>query len=71
MKIISKQEAHSKTIENVLASLRIEQLVSSDFVVKGLNDCMAGKKTTAELLHEFKSHHAAQIGQQAVDQLQS
>lgn len=59
MKKISKQEARSKTVENVLASLRIEKLTPSDFVVKGLNACMAGKKTTAELLQEVKRHHAA------------
>lgn len=59
MKKISKQEARSKTVENVLASLRIEKLTPSDFVVKGLNACMAGKKTTADLLQEVKRHHAA------------
>lgn len=59
MKKISKQEARSKTVENVLASLRIEKLTPSDFVVKGLNACMVGKKTTAELLQEVKRHHAA------------
>lgn len=69
MKTISKQEARSKTVENVLASLRIENLTPSDFVVKGLNACMAGKKTTADLLQEVKRHHAALIGQQSVDQL--
>ena len=59
MKTLSKQEARSKTVENVLASLRIEKLTPSDFVVKGLNACMAGKKTTADLLQEVKRHHAA------------
>lgn len=59
MKTISKQEARSKTVENVLASLRIEKLTPSDFVVKGLNACMAGMKTTADLLQEVKRHHAA------------
>lgn len=59
MKKISKQEARSKAVENVLASLRIEQLTPSDFVVKGLNACMAGKKTTADLLQEVVRHHAA------------
>lgn len=59
MKTISKQEARSKTVENVLASLRIEKLTPSDFVVKGLNACMAGQKTTADLLQEVKRHHAA------------
>lgn len=57
MKKISKQEARSKTVENVLASLRMEQLKPSDFVVKGLNACMAGKKTTADLLQEVMRHH--------------
>lgn len=59
MKTISKQEARNKTVENVLASLRIEKLTPSDFVVKGLNACMAGKKTTADLLQEVKRHHDA------------
>ena len=59
MKTISKQEARSKTVENVLASLRIEKLTPSDFVVKGLNACMAGEKTTTDLLQEIKRHHAA------------
>lgn len=57
MKKISKQEARSKTVENVLASLRIEKLTPSDFVVKGLNEIMAGKKTTDELLQEIMRHH--------------
>jgi hypothetical protein len=57
MKKISKQEARNKTVENVLASLRMEQLTPSDFVVKGLNACMAGKKSTDELLQEVLRHH--------------
>lgn len=57
MKKISRQEARSKTVENVLASLRMEQLTPSDFVVKGLNACAAGKKTTADLLQEVVRHH--------------
>jgi hypothetical protein len=69
MKKISKQMARSKAVDNVLASLRIEQLTPSDFVVKGLNACMTGQKTTAELLQEVIRHHAALIGQQPVDQL--
>ena len=59
MKKISKQEARSKAVENVLASLRIEQLTPSDFVVKGLNACIDGKKTTADLLQEVIRHHVA------------
>ena len=69
MKKFSKQMARSKTVDNVLASLRIEQLTPSDFVVKGLNACMAGKKTTAELRQEVIRHHAALFSQQFVDQL--
>lgn len=65
MKKISKQMARSKAVDNVLASLRIEQLTPSDFVVMGLNACMAGQKTTAELRQEVIRHHS----QQFVDQL--
>jgi len=69
MKKTGQPEARSKAVENVLASLRIEQLTPSDFVVKGLNACMAGKKTTADLLQEVRRHHAALWGQQPADQL--
>lgn len=57
MKKISKQEARSRTVENVLASLRMEQLTPSDFVVRGLHEIMAGKKTTDELRQEIMRHH--------------
>ena len=57
MKKISKQMARSKAASNVLASLRIEQLIPSDFVVKGMNECMNGEKTTVNLLQEVMRHH--------------
>ena len=57
MKKISKQMARSKAVGNVLASLRIEQLIPSDFVVKGMNACMSGEKTTANLRQEVMRHH--------------
>ena len=57
MKKISKQMARSKAVSNVLASLRIEQLIPSDFVVKGMNACMSWKKTTTNLLQEVMRHH--------------
>lgn len=36
MKKISRQAERSKVVENVLASLRIEQLTPGDYVVKGM-----------------------------------
>jgi Antitoxin VbhA len=69
MKKISKQMARSKAVANVLASLRIEQLTPSDFVVKGLDSCTAGQKTTTELVQEVIRHHSVLIRQQPFDQL--
>ena len=46
MKKISKQAVRSKAVENVLASLRIEQLTPGDYVVRGLNACLNGQMTT-------------------------
>ncbi|MDP2828196.1 MAG: antitoxin VbhA family protein [Sulfuricellaceae bacterium] len=57
MKKISKQVARSKTVENVLASLRIEKLVPGDYVIKGMNACVSGKNTTANVLQEVIRHH--------------
>ena len=56
MKKISKQEVRSKTATNVLACLRMEALTPSDFVVTGLHEIMAGKKTSDELLQEIMRH---------------
>lgn len=39
-----------------LASLRIELLIPSDFVIKGMNACMSGEKTSANLLQEVMRH---------------
>ena len=57
MKKISKQAVRSKAVENVLASLRIEQLTPGDYVVRGLNACMNGQMTTAKVLQEVMRHH--------------
>jgi len=39
----SRQAARDKTIDNVIASLRIENLAPSETVVQGLHDCLTGK----------------------------
>lgn len=57
MKSITRQAAHKKAISNVLASLRIEKLVPRDEVVKGMKDCAAKKRTTAQVLQEVMQHH--------------
>ena len=59
MKKISKQAVRGKSVENVLASLRIEQLTPGDYVVKGMNACVSGKNTTANVLQEVMRHHVA------------
>jgi hypothetical protein len=59
MKKISKQAVRSKTVENVLASLRIERLIPGDYVVKGMNACLSGKQTTTSVLQEVMRHHVA------------
>lgn len=57
MKKITRQTAHTKAVGNIVASLRIEQLTPSDFVVAGMRDCMSGKNTTTHLLEEVKRRH--------------
>lgn len=57
MKKISKQAVRSKSVENILASLRVEQLTPGDYVVKGMNACVSGKNTTANVLQEVMRHH--------------
>jgi hypothetical protein len=57
MKKISKQAARSKVVGNVLASLRIEHLTPGDYVIKGLNACLNGQKTSADVLLEVMRHH--------------
>ena len=61
MKIITKQEIRSKVVGNVLASLRIEELQPSAEVVRGLNACMAGQETTANLRQQVISRHVTLI----------
>lgn len=57
MKKISKQVVRSKAVGNVLASLRIEKLVPGDYVIEGMNACLSGKSTTANVLQEVMRHH--------------
>ncbi len=57
MKKISKQAIRQKTVANVLATLRIEQLTPSPSVVDGLRTCLAGKTTSDKLLADVISHY--------------
>jgi len=59
MKTISKQEVRRKVVGNVLASLRIEKLQPSAEVVRGLNACMAGQETTANLHQQVMKRHVS------------
>jgi hypothetical protein len=61
MKTITKQEIHSKVVGNVLASLRIEELRPSAELVRGLNACMAGQETTANLHQQVINRHVTLI----------
>ena len=45
MKTISRSTKREKTVANVLATLRIEQLTPSPNVISGLRTCMTGKTT--------------------------
>lgn len=57
MKKISKQTVRSKAVGNVLASLRIEHLTPGEYVVRGMNDCVKGQETTANVLQEVLRRH--------------
>lgn len=59
MKTISKQAARDKTIGNIVASLRIEDLAPRPAVIAGLKACMAGKATTDTVLAGVIRHHVA------------
>ena len=59
MKTISKQEIRRKVVGNVLASLRIEKLQPSAEVAHGLNACMAGQETTANLHQQVMKRHVS------------
>ncbi|GAB1395149.1 hypothetical protein MASR1M60_33130 [Rhodocyclaceae bacterium] len=48
-----------RAIGNVLATLRIEQLAPSDFVVQGMQACLDGRETTAKLREEVMRRHVA------------
>ena len=57
MKKISKETARRKSVSNVLASLRIEHLMPSEYVVTGLKACLSGQHTTSQVLQEVMRHH--------------
>lgn len=57
MKTISKSAARSKTVANIVASLRIEQLTPSAQVVQGLQSCLAGDSTTGQVLANVIQQH--------------
>jgi hypothetical protein len=57
MKTISKAVVQSKSVSNVLASLRIESLSPSVFVENGMRECLAGRKSTKALLEEAVLRH--------------
>ena len=57
MKKISKQAVRDQAVNSVLASLRIENLTPSEYVIEGLNACMREQETTTNLLQEVKRRH--------------
>lgn len=57
MKKISKMNARQKTVSNILATLRIEQLTPSPGVVEGLGHCLTGQTTTEQLRNRIFSRH--------------
>lgn len=59
MKTISRLDAQQKSVTNVLASLRIEQLTPRPSVIEGLRTYIAGKTSTDNLLAEVVNHHVA------------
>lgn len=59
MKTISRSTKRKKTVANVLATLRIEQLTPSPNVISGLRTCMTGKTTIDQLLADVMSRHVA------------
>lgn len=57
MKKISILTVRNKAVETVLASLRIEQLSPSEYVIKELKACMSKQNTAAKVLQELMRHH--------------
>ena len=57
MKTISKQMVRTKAVANVLASLRIERLTPSPFVVTGMQDCLNGQTSISALLLKVMQRH--------------
>jgi len=57
MKTISPQAKHARLVANVIASLRIEHLSPSDATVRGLQDCLAGKTSSEQLLIDAQHRH--------------
>ena len=57
MKKISKQAMRRKTVDSILASLRMEQLVPSEEVIKGMRAWAAGEETTDNILNGVIRRH--------------
>lgn len=57
MERISKQAARAKSVDSILASLRIEQLTPSAAVIKGMKACIAGEETTDNLIAAVIRQH--------------
>lgn len=57
MKTVSRQVVRQKVVSNVLASLRMEKLQPSAEVVRGMNACLAGEETTANLRQQVMRRH--------------
>jgi hypothetical protein len=55
----SHQPQRQRNVNNVLASLRIEQLAPSDSLKPALQAYVDGQKTTAELLAEVKAKYVS------------
>ncbi len=57
MKTITKKALRSKSVDSVLASLRIEQLVPSESVILAMRACMSGHETTSNAIQLAKQRH--------------
>jgi len=53
------QSARQKSVANMLATLRIEQLSPSESLKPSLQAYVDGQKTTADLLNEVKAKYVA------------
>jgi hypothetical protein len=53
------QSAREKSVANMLATLRIENLSPSESLKRSLQAYVDGQKTTTDLLNEVKAKYAA------------